>query len=137
MALENSQAFVAGFLLRCAEEGLSSDATNTRMKLACNMAKQALDPASTAVDIGSKAVQGLAKAAPAAWGIAKDIGAVGLGLPILAGGGLGYWAGRRSYSPTDVKDVQQQNMLATYMRLTEEAKRRRAIEEKKNKLLYG
>ena len=115
MSLNSRQAFKAGFLLRCAAEGLDTDQTQARVKLAEE--KTALFP---------------------------EVGNLAMWLPLLALGGgglLGHFGGRlladlkeestsgRALTPSvpeEIKAQQHEELMAAYEQHANRARRRGA-----------
>jgi hypothetical protein len=118
MPLSNEQIFKVGFLMKCAEQGLTIEETHTRIKVALAHIKQAfLGP----IGAAASALTPLAAA-----------GAIGL--PILAGGTTGYLAAKATGADgkSMVDEAKKDEIAAEYKRLAEEAKRRTKIKQIQN-----
>lgn len=125
MPLTSDQAFKVGFLLRCAEEGLSNDETHRRVKLAFE--KRAILPQLAA------GAAGLAGGVASAGGKLISLGgkvmplAAGLALlaPILGGGAIGYLSAKSTEGGPDlVERAKHEEIIGEYERLADEAKRK-------------
>ncbi len=106
------EAFKAGFLIRCAEEGLSDEATHERIKTAL------FDVGSIMRGIGSI---GSAIAGPALL--------TGVGLPIVAGVTGGHLAAKAVDDDSDVNEAKTDEILAEYRRLADQARRQTAMKQ--------
>ncbi len=108
MSLTPRQAFKFGFLLRCAERGLSREQTKECIKEAgAIMAKQA-DLADT---IGS-VLQG-----------AKNLGVYGLAGSAAGGLGAGYGLAQLTEPQSDPEEIKQQELIATYKQQVDRIRR--------------
>lgn len=124
--MTTQEAFKFGFLLRCAEEGLSSSAVARRVKLAFDASTAAALPGAAVgavKDVGGAAA-GLGKGTlDAFWrtwlGTALAGGAVGAG-----GGYLMANAMDDNVDPADARDAET---LAEYQRAIQELSRRRQL----------
>ncbi len=105
------QAFKYGFLMKCAEEGLSIDEIQAKIDSAiADMEKKALigDAIGKGLDIG---------------------GTLLLGGPALLGGLTGYsLAKSRNNAVPDVNKLKREELKAEYLRLADQAQRRRMIQ---------
>jgi uncharacterized protein YdbL (DUF1318 family) len=127
MALSQAQAFKIGFLMKCAEQGLTIEETHERVKEAITKLKMQKN-ANMITDplkfIGSKT-----------WDAGKVLGSLGLagavGLPIVGGAGAGYLAAKATQSDGTglVEDAKQDEIVGEYERLAEEARRRARIKQ--------
>lgn len=195
MALTVNEAFKAGFLLRCSEEGLTIDQIETRAKMAfalldkrAQMSAQRRRPrpptattwhnpttyGDTAELSAGPVGQGIKQASPLITGTGAGIsrlgssiapllgaGVLGLGsraadvvgasiktapsalgyllllggaLPIAGGAIAGHLAAKsKMTSRDDIADIQHQNLLAEYYRLSEDARRRNKVIEMREK----
>jgi hypothetical protein len=119
------EGFKYGFLLRCAEEGLTADEAEARA--ARGLEKQAEGALGTMVGdaySGLKTLIGgapafIAEHAPAAVGLGA-LGAAG------AGGGIGYGLAKMQEGDVDPKEVQREELISAY-RTQAELARRKAI----------
>ncbi len=102
------EAFKAGFLLRCAEEGLTEAQSAERIRLGCEKA---------AVDLFEVLSQ-VGKAVPALGGTAARLGAAALPVAMIgggmAGGAAGHFAGRLLDPGYDAEDLKRQELIAAY-----------------------
>ena len=111
-----SQMFKVGFLLRCADEGLSEEAIEERVQMALQF-------------VGHIEKQGL-------WGLGKGIKGVsdfakGLVLWSLVGGGVaggmgGYAAGALTDEPAEPEEVKKQELIAAYQQHADRVRRQLA-----------
>jgi hypothetical protein len=132
MPLTSKQAFKVGFLYRCAEEGLSKEATEKRV--AVSYEKQAIIPLlGQAAGVTGYAAR-LLTLAPL-----LGIGAAGLG-GHLVGSGLGKLQAEATSGslpsdrvPEEVKRLRHAEILGEYARQTREAKRRAVAAKRKRK----
>ena len=131
MPLTSKQAFKVGFLYRCAEEGLSKEATEQRV--AVSYEKQAIPLLGQAAGLTGYAAR-LLTLAPL-----LGIGAAGLG-GHLVGGGLGKLQAEATSGalpsdsvPEEVKRLRHAEILEEYARQTRDAKRRAAAAKRKRK----
>ena len=126
-------AFKAGFLLRCAEEGLPMD-------LIADRAEKALMHKS-AFGFGDflKAVLGTGKEGGKWLGSkALNVGTVGaVGLPVAAGGiaGIGLGKLRNDLDETNVDVIRREGLLAEYERLLGEAQRQAEMKKQKGQYI--
>lgn len=139
MPLSKQQTFKYGFLLYCAENGLSLSETHQLVKNAIvqiqdsKMTKQAnpllaallsggVAAGKTITDLGTKGLSMLP-------GLASTGAAIGIGAPLAAGAGTGYLAAKltNSNKADALEEVKQDEILDEYERLTDEAKRRAMI----------
>ncbi len=99
--MTDREAFKFGFLLRCADEGLSPEQTRERVKLA----------------YGLGAAAGLAIKAPLA------IAALGIPAAALAGAGAGYVGAKLTDPPVDPDEAKKQELIAAYRQQADRARR--------------
>lgn len=107
--MSDLELFKYGFLLRCAEEGLTQEETAARIQTALDMTKQAfLDPVGTAKTV-----------------INGGLTLGGLGLAGAAGVGAGAgWLGAKMTEPdADPAEAKTQELIETYRLFAEQAKR--------------
>jgi hypothetical protein len=113
------EGFKYGFLLRCAEEGLTADEAEERA--ARGLEKRALDPWGMIKDIG-KAGLNLGQ-----WGAGKALGwgiPIGLGAAALGGGGLGYGLAKLQEGDVDPEEIQRQELITAYQTQADLARRK-------------
>lgn len=103
------EAFKVGFLLRCVEEGLSTEDAQLRVKRASWLGD--------AANAGSRVVSGLA----------GPVALAAVGLPIVAGVAGGHLAAKAVDDKSDVTEAKTNEILAEYQRLTDQAKRQTAL----------
>lgn len=107
-------AFKFGFLLRCAEEGLTSEQTTARVKQACQLTKQA-DPYTATL------------------GALKQLGMIGLlgGAGVAAGGGAlaGLGLANVTSGTVDADEIKNQELAATFSLLTDQLRTRNALRQ--------
>lgn len=125
--LTTKEAFRLGFLARCAEEGLTGDALQTRIN-AAGEKQAAVDPATLLIGL-----QGLGSLGRGAWEGAKSLalngGKLMFGVPAAAGlaaGGLGGYALAKFNEPniTD-DDIKAQEIADAYRTYAQRLKTRR------------
>lgn len=117
--LTNRQAFKVGFLLRCADEGLSSEEVKNRIeKAAMLFEKEADSKPGLLADAGKSALMAAI--------------AVGAGLPIGAGLIGGTLAANLTSNPIDEEDVRKKELINEYKRLA-----RKANQQTKLRLLHS
>lgn len=129
------EAFQLGFLTRCAEEGLTAAQAAARARDVWQHAQQfpkaaAGDAAGgltgyltaplTAVKSVTDAIAGVAP-------LAHTVGAIGVGLPILAGGAGGYALARLTDDDTDIDQARSDETVAEYRRLTDHLRRQQQL----------
>lgn len=93
--LDKRQSFKFGFLLRCADEGLTPEQTDHRVKQAhvqLGLVKQGFDPA----------------------GWAAKLALLGIGGSALAGATVGAGVATTLDRPADVESVKRQELIAAY-----------------------
>jgi len=118
MPLTPEQAFKVGFLLRCADEGLTQDEINQRVKTAAAM------PLMTKSAIIDRIISAVP---PLLTGTGILAASLGTALPVLGGAGAGYTAAKlTSDTKDDVEQAKQDEITGEYYRLAEEAKRNAA-----------
>lgn len=105
MAMTPQEAFKFGFLLRCAEEGLSPDEIADRVQF--GLAKQA--------ELG-KIVGGIASGV-------TNLGLLGLAGSAGIGAGGGYMAAKLTEPDADPAEAKQQEMITAYRLYAEEMAR--------------
>lgn len=116
MPLTEKQAFKVGFLLRCADEGLTMEETHARVKAA--LAKQA-NPLITGA---GKMIGGLASLVP---GAASLLAAGSIAAPLAVGAGGGYLASKMTQPGDEVLDqAKRDEVIGEYERLADEARRK-------------
>jgi hypothetical protein len=141
MAISNEQAIKAGFLFRCAEEGLTREETHVRIKQAIaqlkansnvrGMQKEAWLPAilgglaalsGGALSLGGKALSTV----PALASLGTTIG---IAAPVIAGAGTGYLAAKLTggTNKDGLEEAKQDEIVNEYERLADEAKRRAVL----------
>lgn len=131
--LNEKEAFKVGFLMRCAEEGLTMQETHQRIKLALAsnimLVKEAipwyLQPFTYA---GGKAMDLATAGVKTIPSILSYGAAAGLVAPIAAGAGIGYGAAK--FTTPDhaiIDEAKQDEVIGEYERLAEEARRRAKI----------
>lgn len=122
MDVSEKESFRLGFLTRCAEEGLTGDALDGRIKAAAEMEKTALWP--LVYGAGILGLGGYAMHRAGVGGIGKGIdGAVSgagtlMGLApaagLLGGAALGYGAARVTEPNVTDDDIKAQELADTY-----------------------
>jgi hypothetical protein len=115
--LTPSQMFKVGFLLRCADEGLSDEETAERVAMAERYVKQA--------GVGD-AIQGTASGGSATLQLLRSLGLWGLVGGGLLGGIGGYAGGVLTDEPTDPSEVKKQELVAAYQQHADRARRQAA-----------
>lgn len=112
--LSEREAFKYGFLLRCAEEGLSQEEANKLAEI--GIAKHAF-------------VDDVMNTAKAGLGVAKGMGLLGVGAALLGGGALGHVAANATSPEVTVEDHQKRELIEAYKLRAEMARRRRQLME--------
>jgi hypothetical protein len=117
MPLTPEQAFKVGFLIRCADEGLTPEETAQRIKSASLMEKVAWIPS---LDTIGKL-----------WNAGKEVGTAGLvaglGLPTLGGAVAGYGLAKATVpGAEELEGAKQDEIEGEYYRLAQEARRNAA-----------
>lgn len=109
MAMTELELFKYGFLLRCAEEGLTPDETAERVQQALQLTKQA-DPIGlgTAISTGVNGVAGL--------------GALGLAGAGALGAGAGWLGAKMTEPDTDPEEAKTQELIETYRLFAQQAR---------------
>lgn len=107
MSLTNRQIFKFGFLLRCADDGLTVEETKERIKQAAialeQMEKQGL-------------VGGLLNAL-------TRLGWLGLGAGAIGGTAGGYTVGKMTEKETDPEEIKRQELIAAYQQEADRIRR--------------
>lgn len=125
--MTREEAFKFGFLLRCAEEGLSKAATDARAQRGCDLLATQTKSANSFLE----AIKAYALD-PLRWGGEKALNLAMYGIPLsMAVGGAAGWGLANATQPdADVEQAKAQEMLDTYQMLAEQARqnaeRRRA-----------
>ena len=117
MALTDKQAFNFGFLSRCAEEGLTTEQSRDRIKLAHFVLDR--EKAATGSVIGD------------ILGKIHGAGMGGLALSGLAGAGIGYGLGNMGRGMRDPKELKMEELADAYRQHAERA--RRATERRRRR----
>lgn len=112
MADTEKDAFKLGFLARCAEERLTGDALDTRIKQAAAFVKTSWD----LIPTEGRYAAGLAMGLPIAAGV-------------LGGGALGYGMAKMQEPPLDDDEIKAKEIATTYRVLAERAKARRKLRQ--------
>jgi hypothetical protein len=118
------EGFKYGFLLRCAEEGLTAEQAEVRA--ACGLEKRAngflMDMAK---DIGKKVIStaGDVITGVPTWALTTGV-PIGLGAAALGAGGIGYGIGKMREGDIDPQDVQREELIATYNTQADLARRK-------------
>jgi hypothetical protein len=130
MPLTPEQAFKVGFLVRCADEGLTPEEIAERVKAASAMEKLSfIFPLMTgAATAAGSFIGGLpGKALQFAGALAPAAGVAAVGAPVLAGAGLGYLGAKATASDSDdLEQAKQDEIEGEYYRLSQEARRNAA-----------
>ncbi len=109
--LTEREAFKVGFLSRCVEEGLSTEETQQRVKIAAEKLANAFSSAIGAVGGAAKPIVGNALG----WGIPLALAA-----PPIAGGLAGFLASQTTdIDDTDIDEVKQRELIDEYKRQTQ------------------
>jgi hypothetical protein len=113
MSLTPRQQFKFGFLLRCADEALSDEQTQDRVKTACDFVeKKGIAPIRGAADFGKLMMDTL-----------RSAGWYGLGGSALAGLGTGYGLASLTEKDTDPEEVKKQELIAAYRQQADRVRR--------------
>ena len=113
MSLTPNQMFKVGFLLRCADEGLSEEATAERVQAAQQF-------------VGHIEKQGQLGGVGKGMSLAKSLVLWSLIGGGLAGGAGGYAAGVLTDEPADPEEVKKQELIAAYQQHADQARRQLA-----------
>lgn len=118
MPLDVRQSFKAGFLLRCAEEGLTPEETKGRIDQAftklADLPNVSPSGAASAIYGGGKAVLG----------DSLQLGLAGIAGAGLIGSGLGWGAAKMSEPDVDPEEVKTREMIAQLQYYTDSARRK-------------
>lgn len=118
--VSSEEAFKAGFLMRCLDEGLDDNQIQDRIQFGLTLEKQGV----YGIPVGAIA-SGLGQGA---------IGAA-IGLPIAAGALSGYTAAKATSSvDNDIDALKEQELLDTYNFLADDAERRAKLKRKQRGL---
>lgn len=109
--LTPNQMFKVGFLLRCADEGLSEEATAERVQAA----QWFVDHIEKQGGLGGDVIK-----------VIKNLGLWGLVAGGLAGGAGGYTAGLMTDEPADPEEVKKQELVAAYQQHADRVRRQSA-----------
>jgi hypothetical protein len=103
------ELFKYGFLLRCAEEGLTPDETAERVRQALELTKQAdLGGIGQAIRTGTNAVVGL--------------GGLGLAGSAAIGAGAGWLGAKMTEPDTNPEEAKTQELIETYRLFAQQAR---------------
>lgn len=116
--MTNHEAFRFGFLLRCADEGLSSEQIDARVKQA-----SAIKTADGIMGSWGNAPGALG----ALWDAIKSTTALGLAGSGLAGAGIGYTLANATAPSVTPEDVKQQELALAYKQQAERLRRLRKL----------
>lgn len=136
MPLTSKQAFKTGFLLKCAEEGLTVEEAHTRVKHAIytikntqGLTKEAVLPALLAAAYGAGNL-GINAVKNIAWPVLSTAGTIGTGALLAGSAGAGYTAAKLHGGSEGVLDeAKQDEIIGEYERLAEEARRRTKLKK--------
>ncbi len=114
------EAFKVGFLLSCADRGLSAEATHALVKRAVagigNVVGEMIEaPGRFVSAVGPTVLNAGLLAA--------------VGLPIAAGAGTGWAAAKLTDDDSNVDEAKTDEILAEYQRLTDQARRQAAMKQ--------
>jgi hypothetical protein len=133
MSLTPRQQFKFGFLLRCADEGLTLEQTHERVKEALAFHEKEAGIAEiisgALKGIGSAAggvAEGVGKAAPVVADAAKSLGLLGLGGAAVGGIGAGHLAALAGEKEIDPEEIKKQELIATYRQQADRVRRNMA-----------
>jgi hypothetical protein len=117
------EAFKFGFLLRCAQEGLTLDQTEQRINDILEKKAAWVGPA--LANLGGRIFSTGGTIASSVLPFLLQSGLVlGIGGPALAGMGGGYLAAKlRSGNVSEIEEAKTNEILAEYQRLTDQARR--------------
>lgn len=119
-------AYKVGFLLRCADEGLTQDEILVRVRQARGISKEALWP-SVAAATGSGVANMGGRAMAAVPSLLQAGTVLGLGLPLAGGAAAGYTLAKATNNnKNDVEEAKQDEIEGEYYRLAQEARRNAA-----------
>jgi len=104
MSLTSRQQFKFGFLLRCADEGLTEEQTQVRIKEAHDRLTKEANP-------------------KALWDAVKSLGWHGLGMGAVTGLGAGYGAAKLTEKEVDPDDIKKQELIAAYKQNADRVRR--------------
>ena len=126
MDVTTKEAFRLGFLARCAEEGLTGEHLNARIKSAAE--KQSIGWLIPAAGLAAAGAGGLAIARGGVRDLASGAGTLAGLIPaggLLAGAGLGYGAAKMTEPNITDDDIKAQELADTYRIYAEKAKANR------------
>jgi hypothetical protein len=112
--MDHSQMFKVGFLLRCADEGLSDEETAERVQEAAQFVAVLEKQAVFGTDL-----MALPK-------MLKSLGLWGLAAGGLAGGLGGYAVGKATDTESDPEEVKRQELIAAYQQQADRVRRQLA-----------
>ena len=124
MDVTTKEAFRLGFLTRCAEEGLTGEHLNARIKSAAE--KKSFVWALPALGLGAMGAYGLARGGID--GLTGGIGTMAGLIPaggLLGGAALGYGAAKMTEPNITDEDIKSQELADTYRIYAEKAKANR------------
>jgi len=134
--MTGKEAFLIGFLQRCAEDGLSlQDMEKHAEDLAAAVTDPVCKEASLALLGGLYgAGKGVASAAAGLGGQAMSLAPLAaVGLPLAVGGALGYGAAKlTNLDNEDTDDLKHQELIDAYRMATQDAKIRAALQQRKH-----
>lgn len=118
------EAFKIGFLLSCADRGLTPEATHALVKE--GLAKQALGLG----NVVGEMIEAPGRVLSAIGPTAINAGLLaGIGIPIAAGAGTGWAAAKLTDDDSNVDEAKTDEILAEYQRLTDQARRQTAMKQ--------
>lgn len=123
MAMTPREAFKFGFLLRCADENLDDDATQERIKYACDLIHW---DGKTTLLTNQELLEKNASIWNAVAGLAKGMGLAGLAGGAALGAGGGLLAAKATDKEIDPDEVKKQELIAAYKQQADRIRRQMA-----------
>lgn len=108
MSLTTRQAFKFGFLYHCAEQGLTREQAEARIKTAAAL----LEKEATLGSLANTGLQAL-----------KSLGVYGLGASAAGGLGAGYGLAQLTEPQSDPEEIKKQELIATYKQQVDRIRR--------------
>ena len=126
MALTSREAFKFGFLLRCADENLSPEETQARVKAAADQLAWDGRPV-VAASLVEETLQAWEKRSEGYFSdllnFTRDTGMLGVGVAAGVGGLGGYGLAKAMAPQTDPDEIKQQELVAAYKQQADRIRR--------------
>lgn len=123
------EAFKAGFLLSCADKGMTADEAHALVKKA--FGPGAGNVVGELIEAPGRIISSVGPGLMGAGALAA------IGLPIAAGAGVGWGAAKLTDDDSNVDEAKTDELLAEYQRLTDQARRQIAMKQLRGQPTVG